>query len=314
MIRRGRWLALLLLSGCASEGPIEPVRRLDSPEQALQQASAEAEAGRWSRVLDILAQAAREFPDDAQLAQQRARLSEHWQRERQRIEDQLALVRGTALLEELTLLEPLAVAEPDRRLLGVQLGQRRRDLRGLRAELLSCAERQLALSLDLARRCAELADRIERDQRSLALTQAVDAQTGAQVARAEAREVRTAESRRDRLLGLAERRLTAGDYAGAIQPVEEILAEDPGNARALALRATLTRAIERQIGALNVLAARLYADGEIDAAIRVWDSSLKVAPAQPEIVERVERARRVQGNLQQLRAAPAPQGDATGSP
>jgi hypothetical protein len=56
---------------------------------------------------------------------------------------------------------------------------------------------------------------------------------------------------------------------------------------------------------LTDLADRLYAEGSIAAAIRVWETSFEINPDQPAARERYERARRVQENLERLRQEPA---------
>lgn len=302
---RRAWLwapTLLLLAACAGRGPM---RELQSPEQALELAQAEADAGRWGPALDVLAQADRRFPGNAELAQRRLAMTERWEGERQRLEDRLVADRARALFDEIEVLEVLAAAEPDRVWLTVQLNQQRRALQTQREPLLLCAERQLEHELGLAQRCIELAERIREDARSQALAAAVGQRVAALAATARTQALRAAQQRRERLLAAAEKHFAAGDYVAAAAAVAEVLAEVPDDARALALQTRLTGTVTRQADVLNALADRLYAEGQIDAALQVWESSLEVAPAQPDIVERAERARRVQDRLRQLRSIPA---------
>ena len=306
MRRFGWWLAgALVLSGCTATFP---VRQWESPAEAMSAARVEADAGRWSVALQMLEQAGHQFPGDAELAEQRLAWTERWQREKQHLEDRLEAERARALLNEIEIMEPLVRAEPERFWLGKELVRYQRDLAGRRAALVVCGRRQLAVDQDLALHCSVLADRIASDETSRALLRVAKTQLAEGQARDEARQVRSAASQREQLLAQlleqAESQLKAGDYAAADATLRQVLAEQPEQTHALALQAELNAAMERQAETLNVQAARQYAEGDIEAAIRLWEASLRVAPRQPEITDRLERARRVLDKLLQLREEP----------
>jgi tetratricopeptide (TPR) repeat protein len=231
-------------------------------------------------------------------------MMQRWETERQQLEDRLAAGRAQALFDEIEILDQLARAEPDRIWLDLQLSQRRDALAAQRSALLQCADRQLEHALELAQRCSGLAGRIAEDANSQALAEVVAQRVAEYEAAAKARALQAAAQRRARLLDQAEQDFAGGDYVAAAAAVAEVLVEVPDDPRALRLQTRFTGTINSQAEVLNTLADRLYAEGQIDAALQVWESSLAVAPAQPDIVERAERARRVQERLRQLRSTP----------
>jgi tetratricopeptide (TPR) repeat protein len=127
------------------------------------------------------------------------------------------------------------------------------------------------------------------------------ARVAAEKARERARSIARKKRQRDRRIEQAEALATAGNYAEASTEVNKVLAEEPENPRALALRIGLDQIMEMQNRVLGELAASLYADGELDAAIQVWETLLIISPDRAETQERLERARRVRENLNQVR-------------
>jgi tetratricopeptide (TPR) repeat protein len=92
-----------------------------------------------------------------------------------------------------------------------------------------------------------------------------------------------------------------GEYAEASAEIDKVLAEAPDNPRALGLRSGLDQILERQRRVLGELAARLYTDGELDAAIQVWESLLAISPGHAETQDRLDRAKRVRDKLNEFR-------------
>lgn len=314
-------VAGLLLGGCAG---LEPAPSIESADQALVQARAEALAGRWSRARRLLETAERRAPEDDRLPALRERLAQRWDAQRRQLEDELLAVRSQALWDEVRLLEPLLRAEPERAWQRLRLEQQRRELPARRIELMACARRQLEVDLVLARRCVLLARRIEPGADVDRMIGAIDSRLAAryQARRAEARAgvVRRTRSKIDAELEQAESDLAGGNFKDAAAGIAEALQRDPQHAEARRLQALLAERTAQRSGVLNELAARLYLEGQIEPAIGVWQASLEIAPEQPEIRERLDRARRVRERLQELRDTepgsngPAPSSAPTPSP
>jgi len=299
--------AALLCAGCANS-PLPRLSSVGSPEQALEQAAVLAEAGRWGESISLLEAARREYPEDADVAAEEQRVSEHWEQLKAGLEDRLAAVRSQGLKDEIALLEPLVMAEPQRLSRTWTLDNRKRTQIGAREDLLRCAERQLEADPGLAVNCLELSEAIEVDPRSQALRQDIErgeaaraARVAAEKARERARSIKRKQRQRSRRIEQAEALATAGNYAEASTEVDKVLAEEPENPRALALRIGLDQIMELQNRVLGELAASLYADGELDAAIQVWETLLIISPDHAEARERLDRARRVRNNLDQVR-------------
>ncbi len=309
-----RWPGLLLpaailLHGCAGQPPQPPQptqpTTFASPEQALSRAQAAVERGQWGDALEALAAGRRQFPRDPQLAEEFDRVDARWRSLKPEWEDRLAVVRTRAMLEELALIERLETAEPGGANGAFGQARRRTDLAQQREPLLRCAERQLDAHLELARTCVDLAHRIAADERSAALREDVVAREAASAAavRDERAERRQAQLRAQ--LDEAEALLAGEHYPQAAVRVARVLEADPDNGRARALQDQLNERVAHRTRLLTDLADRLYAEGSIAAAIRVWETSFEINPDQPAARERYERARRVQENLERLRQEPA---------
>jgi tetratricopeptide (TPR) repeat protein len=160
--------------------------------------------------------------------------------------------------------------------------------------------------------CLDLSEAIEVDARSQALRQDIErreaereaelaAQAAAEEARERARLVEKTRRLREQRIEKAEALATAGNYAAASTEVDKVLAEEPDNAQALALRIGLDQVLDVQNRVLGELAASLYADGDLDAAIQVWETLLVISPDHAEARERLDRAKRVRDNLDQVR-------------
>ena len=301
----------LLCVGCANS-PFPRLTSVGTAEQALDQAGVLAEEGRWDESLSLLEAARREYPEDAALAAEEQRVRDQWGELKGRLEDRLAAVRSQGRKDEIALLEPLVTAEPQRFSRAFTLDDRKRAQRGARDDLLRCAQRQLEADPALAVNCLDLSEAIEVDSRSQALREELErreaereaeraAQAAAEEARERARLMERTKRLRERRIEKAEALATAGNYAAASTEVDKVLADEPENARALALRIGLDQVLDVQNRVLGELAANLYADGELDAAIQVWETLLIVSPDHAEVRERLDRAMRVRDNLDQVR-------------
>lgn len=308
--RVGAMTVVVVLAGCAA---LVSAPEVESPDQALLAARQAAAQGRWAQAEKVLETAAGRAPQDARLPALRERLRRRWAARRQRLEDELLTVRVRAAQDEIALLEPLVRAEPQRAWQALKLQQMRRELPARRDELLTCAGRQLESDPPLARRCALLARRIAPGQDAAELIDRIDARLAARYAareaRVEARAERRQRSRIEASIERAEADLAAGNLSEAGDRLKRVLQTDPEHAEALRLSAELAEILAERSRVLNDLAARLYLEGQIEAATRVWQASLEIDPDQPEIAERLERARRVSERLRELRDRQPPSQD-----
>jgi predicted Zn-dependent protease len=304
------WLGLatllLLLAGCATT---RPVATFASPEEAIRDAEVAAEEGRWTDALMTLGDAQLQFPADPALAERRAQLQERWTQLKAEWEDRLVMVRAQGLRNELTLLEWLDAAEPGGFTASFQLARERALLTRYREGLLICARRQQESDLALAHDCVELAYWLESDPVATELKAAIERRQEQLAAAARAEQLRKEQARRNAKLESAQALLADGRLQRAAALIQQVLAAEPEHEPAKVLQARVTAELASRTRALGDIADRLYAEGRITAAIRVWEMSLQVDPDQPAVLERYERAQRVQNRLEQLRQGkPAPGG------
>lgn len=319
-----RWLLVVLVStllGCATPGR-PPI--FGTADAALAAAQQDVDAGRWQMALAKLQAAEQQFADEPAIAARRAELNARWSALRAQWEDRLALVRAQARWDELVLLQRLELAETDDFLNKLQLEHKKALLLASRSKLIGCAQRQLDQDLELAKRCVDLAHSVQADndsrelraqvaakQASAAIAlQAEQAAKQAEVAAEHAEKRQIAVARRARLLKLAQVLADQERYVRALTLVHQVLEDEPDNQRAKTLQAQLQEHLARQSRLLSELADRLYGESNVAAAIQIWEASLRLVPDQPDVVERYERAKRVQGNLEQLRDAPEQSPDA----
>ncbi len=298
--RRYGLCLLVLLTGCAIREA--PPQNFSTPGQALEQSVSAAESGRWSEAISMLDEAIQRFPGEARLAEKRRLLSDEWNRLEALWEDRLAATRARALIDEIERMEPLVIARPERVWSVLQLSQKKRTLRSLRAPLLLCAERRRESETTLAQSCAELGDQVASDVKSRELIAVIDEQINAQAELERERRANAEKSRVTHQINTAEAKLDARDYSGAAATVSRVLRADPDNTRAKAVQQKLEETTSEQNQTLNDIAGRMYAQGEIDAAVRLWEASLRIVPQQPEVRERLGRAMRVLKNLEDLKS------------
>lgn len=314
-----RWALLALVAtllGCAT--PVRPPTRFATADAVLAAADRDVEAGRWRLALDKLQAAEQQFAGEPAIAKRRAELAARWGELRTELEDRLTLVRAQARWEELALLRRLELAESGNFLNQFQLEQKKTVLLGQRTRLMGCALRQLNANLELAQRCADLAHSVQPGSNSRRVRQQVLAKQAAAAAALEAeqaakqakvaaqmaQQLQFAKARLGQKLERAQDLADKKRYVRALALVQQVLENEPDNQAAQALQAQLQENLAKQSRVLSELADGLYGESKVEAAIRLWEASLRLVPDQPDVVERYERAKRVQGNLQELREAP----------
>lgn len=306
-----RWWVLVLLSTLlACTTPVRPPPTFSTAEAALAAAEQDVEAGRWQAALTKLRAAERQFADQPDITARRIELTARWKELRADWRDRLTLVRAQSRWDELVLLQRLELAETGV-LRKLELEQKRALLIERRRELIDCAERQMNRDLKLAKSCAVLADSVQTGKDSSRLRAEVTAKQAAAaeaelavVAAEQAQERKAAKARRVRKLDQAREFANDEKYVRALALVQQVLEDEPNNQRARALKSQLQENLSWQSRQLSELAERMYGESNVEAAIKMWEASLRLVPNQPEVIERYERAKRVQGNLRQLRDSP----------
>ena len=92
-----------------------------------------------------------------------------------------------------------------------------------------------------------------------------------------------------------------GEHFKALQLLEQVLAEEPGQLEAQELLFQVQGHLERQTNILLHAGDTLYRDGKIEAAMNNWRAVLKINPELEVAREKIQRAQKVLDNLQLLR-------------
>ena len=313
-----RVLLLLLasvLAGCSAlpqspfqepAGPVEKNLPLPPPRPgvAMVEARELSDQGEWSRALEILRGAHARYPESRELEQLLERMESRWRQEKRRLEDRMLVLDVTALLARLPLLEQLARGEPD----NPALESRRRFwqsyLRNKLDDLTACG--LVEQDLWLARRCLELANRIEPMAENRArlkqVIQALEHRKRSQRVQQRQRLKKARERELEQLLGQARADLRIGALTSAMLKLEQARQLAPDDPRVAALHSGVQTALDLRLESLVKLGDRLYRDENIGPAVAVWEAVLKLDPKREGVVEKIDRARRVYEKLERIRS------------
>ena len=197
----------------------------------------------------------------------------------------------------------------------------------LAARLLSCGEECMEESkLELAEKCLQYARQLnDTPEVSVALsrlasaraTQRINDQEEIRVVqkRNETARERKARNKTDEVLEQTQQALDDNDLAGARRIFLGLPKSRTDSNEVAATRARLNLAIQSRVKELTAEGDRQYRADRVSRAIRIWERAVELDPDNPEISERLERARKVLVRLEELkskqRAPSRPSGQGT---
>ncbi len=298
MRRRSLLLAVVLLAGCGILPLQEQKRAPLSLAESLQQAEQLRKEGRYSSARQQLMQAKKAHPDHPGLEALLQQILTEQRQQRQRIEDQLLAARLTLVQQQRPLLAQLAKSEADDPAIRSRLQQLERTWRESRPLLSRCGERQLHRTPATAERCLRLALAIDAQQ--------ADRERLAQIEQKRARSAKKAQQKRNaarvrKLLEQARRKQKRGEHYAALMLLEQLLELAPGSTPVANLKKTIQQELARHTERLLTAGEALYQSGEPEGAITIWNTLLLIDPQHEGALQKIQRARRVLENLQQLR-------------
>ncbi len=303
-------LLLLILGGCAgmkggTGSEVAPKDSTASASEAGLLAQELATKGRWSEAIAVLDTAAKNFPDDSDLAGQRDSLVERWRYEELMLEDQIMVGDAENQKNTLSLLEKLSRAEPGNLIVTSRRIYWKEALAVKVGSLTECAEVHLGSTPELARRCLNLASelpgtpdieqRLARVSEQLRVSETIAAER--RLAAAEKQRQRRAKE----LLGDARTAIDARDYRRALDILAQVAELQPDDSEVVGLQEEAWSMISPQIEALVKLGDHLYLDEQLVAAVATWQAALFLKPGDEAILARVERAKTVLNRLDALR-------------
>ena len=319
----------ILLAGCANlvEQRGEQATLIKPPEnpaEAISIADDYVERDQWQAALDVLDAGLSSNVDDPKLLAARDKIAAQWKRQKQLLEDRIAIGDAENQRSKIVLLEQLSRAAPNDLLIASRRLYWKEVLRGKAWSLTDCAERYLHVAPSLAKRCYRIAIDVAESavlEERLAVVRS-GLKEGEELAE-ERRRLRAQKERHLRakvLLDQAHLAIEENNYRKALDLLEQVAALQPDNPEVGMLQATAWSMISPQIEALVKLGDHLYLDEQLSAAVATWQAALNLKPDDDEIEARIARARMVLQRLDDLRRkqhgapASAPDGSRQATP
>ena len=292
-------LGALALSGCTSV-PVETTEKSSTqkPADSLTQAADFRKRGNWLDAIRVLEQAQQLHPDSRVIQQTLDNLKQAWQHEKQTRYHRLAIAETRALLQQQHLLKSISENSPADIRAKTGLLMKAVQLEGKLDELNDCINYQKQHNLELASTCGHLVHQIEQSEDSRKKYQSIN--QAYQQALQQSRLIRKQRSEQQ-LLKEAGTLIEQGAYLEAHVMLEEVLNSSPDNSEALALIQQLDSRLKQQAEILFSVGDQLYRDGQLEQAVAVWKSLLKLSPDDTNLKARIERAERVLTKLESLR-------------
>ena len=292
-------LTAVVLTGCTSV-PVETTEKSSQqkPADSLTQAAALRRQGNWLDAIRTLEQAQQLHPDSRVIEQTLVNLKQAWQHEKQTLYQRLTIAETRALLQQQQLLKSISENSPADIRAKTALLLKAVQLEGKLEELNDCIDYQKQHNLELASACGHLAHQIEQSEDSRKKYQSIN--QAYQQALQQSQLIRKQRSEQQ-LLNEARMLIEQGAYLEAHVILEEILNSSPDNKEALALIQQLDSTLKQQAEILFSVGDQLYRDGQLQQAVAVWKSLLKLSPDDTNLKARIERAERVLSKLESLR-------------
>ena len=296
-------LVMVLVNGCGTRLVQEQDANQLSIEESIQQAELLRKQRLYSEAENLLLQADKHYPSNTKPRQLLDQILMERQRHQQLIEDKLLAARLSLLQQQRPLLAELAKSEADDLMIRSHLQQLEKEWRESRPLLSSCGERQLKMMPDVAEKCLRLSLAIEEqkiDRKRLTELEQKKAKA------AKKRQQKKREVQIQQLLAQARNKWKTGERYDALVLLERLLKLAPESASAINLKGEIQAELEGHSKRLLSVGEALYQGGHIEGALAVWNTLLLLNPQHKQALQKIERAQRVLGNLQQLRQQQRP--------
>ena len=292
-------LIMLALTGCTTT-PIATSEKSSQqlPGDSLAEATALREKGNWLSAIRTLEQALKLHPESQTIKQALDNLKQAWQHEKKTLYHRLLISETTALLQQQQLLKNISEnsAADLRATTGIVL--KGIQLEAKIEELNECIEYQKNRSLELARTCGQLVHQIEQSEDSRKRYQSINSA----YLQAVQQSIQIKKQRSEQqLIEEAEKLIEQSSFIEAHVLLKEVITSSPDNAQALALLKELDSTLKQQAEILFSVGDQLYRDGQLEQAVAVWKSLLKLTPDDTNLKARIERAEHVLIKLESLR-------------
>ncbi len=298
-------LASLMLGACSllKEYTAQPEPVL--PDNPLVTAEKLAADGRWGEAVSLLEQAIAQGRGDEKTLAALSETSQQQKAHEDELQAKLVLEETRALQRLLPILNGLAYSDPDNEKIAEKLFSARSSLILNRKALSMWGWQLVNRHNALARECLELALSIEADTEDQRLLQQLTVKKEQTVEKEvqKQRGIREKQwkNRNQDLLEQARQLFQNSQFDESRKQLNILLREDPDNAEAKQLLATLRTRLESYLDSLLKTGDRMYREGEIEGAKALWQAALNLDPDDARAKEKIERADRVLKNLESLR-------------
>lgn len=299
-------LPLLFLVGCTMNQIRQQEERISkSPEVIIKEVEGLVAGGHLAGAVKMLKSAMDIYPENRELEMKYRRLDVKWASYKRQLEDQILVIEADAIWKKIPVLEKLAQSDPDSYILETRLLFWKKLLESKEDNLISCAGYHLKKNLLLAKKCVELARKIDPGFAHKALIKEINHSLEV---RKSLRKSKLKEQKKqhrlvqiDQLLATAKKRLSSKDYAGGVRALDKLLKLAPKNPQAIKLHAEAKEARDLQVTELVRLGDRLYREEQIEQAVIIWEIATKLNPTKEDIANKINRALKVLDRLQEIR-------------
>lgn len=284
---------IILLSSCVSID-----LKLEDPESILKRSNTLVQQKRWGEANNLLKHGTKRFPQNLALKDALIQVQSDWQGTKRRLEDWILVYETEGMILQRPLLVSMVLSDPSDLLLKSRLLLLDASLNSKRERLIACAKNQSSKGLKLARRCIEAAKIINLSHQVQTLLSKIKSEQEGLKNRQSA--LSKAE-KRSATLFQARKFLQESSYSQAVNvlsPLSEASKDDQE------LTVLLQEAITgRDLQVLQLInhGDRLYREEHIQEAVNIWQQAAVLDPELVDITIRVERAKKVLHQLQQLR-------------
>ncbi|MCP4412646.1 MAG: hypothetical protein GY808_08800 [Gammaproteobacteria bacterium] len=292
---------LLFISGCISTFN-RPDTKLDSVNSYINKSKALIKLQRWNEAYQLLQQGTIQFPKNQTIKAALEKTSMDWENRNNRLESWMLVYEMEGLLLKRPLLISMAESDPDNYRYISRLSYLKNTLLKNRSLLISCAEHQIKRNLRLAKRCIEAARIIKasNDVSKLAYKIA-QKQSGVTKRKEQKAKKSDADAHIDGIKG-AKIQLEAQAYYEAINLLQPLLLSNSEDIEANLLMDEAKAGRSLQVLRLTRQGDQFYRDEKIEEALKSWETAASLYPESSELQSRIERAKKVLEQLQEIRS------------
>lgn len=246
---------------------------------------------KWQQALDVYSQAQARLADNPTLIKHKAQLIHERDTQVQELRKNMMLRRARALIQYSAIYEKLEKLIPDDYSARYDIEKYKTEKKEIVSELVECGEFALEKNdYNLAEECIDLSNQlIASDQKQKTLKTIRKKKKHLDNKR------RSAE-----LIESYNKAYNSGDFPRARHYLETLIKLDSNHEKARHLKSQLDRDINLRVEKGITRGKTLYSQGEINKALEIWQSLLKIDPKNEELATLIARGKKVSTKIKTL--------------